>query len=202
MSVEKRTAGKAAVHGIDLETHEAFVDQVAADPEASTVTFSATGTTEDVANHTLATVGEFMMGDEKMGTNRAHTVELGLPAELEEAMGYVDVTDRCEAVEMALAGLTACINGTIELNAMREGIDVEDVTTTVSVPLDTRVLFGIQDVDKAGEMLGDLEIEVQVTGTDLSEADVERIKTFPQRSPVFNLLTRANPSEPTVHVST
>ncbi|WP_435320098.1 OsmC family protein [Haloarchaeobius sp. TZWSO28] len=190
------------VQGIDQPTHDAFVDWVEANPAAATIEFSATGTTEDVAVHTEATIGEFVMGDEAKGADREYTIEVGLPAEMEDAMGFTDPVDRCEAVELALAGLTACINGTVQLNAMREGIAVEDVTTSVSVPFDPRVLLGIHDEDRAGEMLGDLDIEVQVTGTDLSEADIERIKTFPKRSPVFTLLTGAHPAKPTVHVAT
>ncbi|WP_439028197.1 OsmC family protein [Haloarchaeobius sp. DT45] len=189
-------------HGIDRAAHDSFVDWVEEHPAEATIEFSATGTTEDVAVHTESTIGEFVMGDETKGTDRNYTMAVGLPAEVEEAMGYTDPMDRCEAVELALAGLTACINGTIQLNAMREGIAVEDVTTTVSIPFDPRVLLGVHDTDRAGEMLGDLDIEVQVTGSNLSEADIERIETFPQRSPVFNLLTRSHPTEPTVHVST
>ncbi|WP_435360117.1 OsmC family protein [Haloarchaeobius sp. DFWS5] len=206
MPIEKKatpTEEKTHVeHGIDLPAHMAFIDWVEDHPAEATVEFKATGTTSTVAGHTESTVGEFVMGDQPKGTDREHTIEFGLPAELEEAMGFTEVSDHCEAVEAALAGLTACINGTIEYNAIREGIAVEDVTTTVAVPVDTRVLLGIHDVDRADEMLGDLSIEVQVTGTDLTEAEIDRIKTFPQRSPVFNLLTRAHPSEPAVHVAT
>ncbi|WP_267641552.1 OsmC family protein [Haloarchaeobius amylolyticus] len=190
------------VQGIDRAAHDTFVDWVAENPAAATIEFSATGTTEDVAVHTKSTIGEFVMGEEARGHDREYTIDVGLPAEMEDAMGYVDPVDRCEAIELALAGLTACINGTVQLNAMREGIAVEDVTTTVSVPFDPRVLLGIHDEDRAAEMLGDLDVEVQVTGADLSEADIDRIKSFPRRSPVFNLLTRAHPTEPTVHVAT
>ncbi|WP_331236542.1 OsmC family protein [Natronorarus salvus] len=112
-----------------------------------------------------------------MGEERDHTLEFGLPPELEEAMGYLEPTDRYEAIEAALAGLTACINGTIAYNALREGIGVEEVSTTVRAPVDLRLLFGIHDTDRAGEMFEELVIDVDVTGADLSDEEVDRIES-------------------------
>lgn len=184
-------------HGVDVGKHLEFIEWVEANPEAATLEFRASGTTEDVANRTTATVGEWDLGGEEMGEDREHAFELGLPPELEEAMGYLEPTDRYEAIETALVGLSACINGTIVYNAIREGIDVEDVTTTVRAPADLRMLFGIHDVDRAGEMYGELEIDVEVSG-DLTEAEKAAVREFPKRSPVYTLVTLEQPNRPRV----
>ncbi|WP_246084371.1 hypothetical protein [Salinadaptatus halalkaliphilus] len=117
-------------HGVDAGDHHEFIEWVDANPDAARVEFRATGDTEAVANRTTATIGDWALGGEEMGAERNHTLEFGLPPELEAAMGYVEPTDRYEAIEGALAGLTACLNGTIVYNAIREGIDIENSRST------------------------------------------------------------------------
>jgi hypothetical protein len=187
-------------HGISVDEYGDFIDWMGDNPQEATIEFRATGDAEEAANRTSATIGEWSLGGEEMGQSREYTLEFGLPEELEGAMGFVESTDRYEAIEGALAGLTACINGTIAFNAVREGIDVDDIHTTVRVPVDLRVLFGIHGPDRADEMFGDLEIDVEVTGENLSESDVSRIESYPYRSPVYNLLTLSHPSDPDVSV--
>lgn len=199
MATEGQRRG-AVKYGVDVAKHHEFVDWLREHPDDGTLEFRATGASEDVANRTTATIGDVGMGSEDVGRHRDHTLQFGLPAELEAAMGYTDARDRYEAVEGALAALTACINGTVQFNALREGVDVESVTTTVRVPVDLRVLFGIHDLDRADEMYGGLEIDVEVTGENLSDEDIKRVSEYPRRSPVYNLVTGAHPSDPDVIV--
>ncbi|SFS91555.1 OsmC family protein [Halostagnicola kamekurae] len=186
-------------HGVDAGRHLEFVDWLEANPEDGMLEFRATGVTEEVANRTTATIGDWALGGEEMGDDREHVLEFGLPPELEEAMAYVEPTDRYEAIEGALAGLTACINGTVVYNAIREGMNVEEVTTTVRAPVDLRMLFGIHDIDRAHDMYGELEIDVNVTG-DLTTAEQSMIREFPKRSPVYNLVTLEHPNRPNVQL--
>ncbi|SFB72230.1 OsmC-like protein [Halobiforma haloterrestris] len=186
-------------HGLDAGEYLEFIDWLEANPEEGTVEFRASGVTEEVANRTTATIGDWVLGGEEMGEDREHVFELGLPPELEEAMAYVEPTDRYEAIEVALAGLTACINGTIVYNAIREGIDVEEVTTTVRAPVDLRVLFGIHDAERAHDMFGELEMDVKVTG-DLTAEERSMVRGFPARSPVFNLVTLEHPIRPNTEI--
>lgn len=186
-------------YGVDVSGHREFIDWMAEHPDDATLEFRATGVGEETANRTTATIADFGLGGEDAGGRRDHTLRFGLPVELEEAMAYTDAVDRYEAIEGALAGLTACINGTIQFNALREGVDVEGVTTTVRIPTDLRLLFGVHDLDRADEMFGDLAIDVDVTG-DLTDEELERVREYPYRSPVYNLVTGAHPSDPNVTV--
>ena len=188
------------VHGVDVDEHLDFIDWMAANPDDAVISFRASGVAEDAANRTTASIGEWGLGGDEMGESREHELRFGLPPELEESMGFVDPRDRYEAIEGALAGLTACINGTIVFNALREGIAVDDVTTHVRIPTDLRLLFGIHDPDRADEMFDEPRIEVTVTGQNLSDEDVAAIREFPKRSPVYNLVTLAHENEPTVDV--
>jgi len=188
-------------HGVDVADHLEFIDWVADNPEEAKVEFRAAGVAEDVANRTTATIRGFGLGGEDMADDREHVLEFGLPPELEEAMAIEEPTDRFEAIEGALAGLSACINGTVVCNAIREGIDVEDVSTHVSIPTDLRVFLGIHDLDMAEEMYEEPRIEIEVTGGDLSDEDRAKIAEYPKRSPVYRLITDAQPNdyEVTVH---
>lgn len=186
--------------GIRVDDHLKFIDWMKENPDEAMIEFRATGVAEDVANRTIATIGEWGLGGEEMGATREHTLEFGLPRELEEAMAYVEPTERYEAVEGALAGLTACINGTIAFNAIREGINVDEVSTQVRAPIDLRMLFDVHGVDKADEMYGELQIDVTVTGTDMTDTEIEKVKTYYERSPVYTLVTLAHPNEPSVTV--
>jgi uncharacterized OsmC-like protein len=200
MASEDPQTQRDVQHGVDVEAHEEFIEWLAANPEDGRLEFRATGTAEDVTNRTTATIDEWSLGGEEKGRNRDHELRFGLPSELEESMGFTDPGERYEAIEGALASLTACINGTVVLNAIRDGIPVEDVRTRVTVPTDLRVLFDIHDVDRADEMFEEPEIEVEVTGDDLSDEDVERVSEYPKRSPVYTLVTLAHPNAPDVSV--
>ena len=189
-------AEENVMYGVDVGGHQDFIEWFAENPAEAQIEFRASGTAEDVVNRTTATIGSWSLGGNEMGQDRDHKLHFGLPTELEEAMAYTDVEDRYEAIETALAALTACINGTIGYNALRKGLEIEDVTTTVRIPVDLRVLFGIHGVDKAAEMYGDLEIDVEVTAPNLSDEEMEMVREFPKRSPVYNLLTREHPSTP------
>jgi hypothetical protein len=70
----------------------------------------------------------------------------------------------------------------------------------VRAPVDLRMLFGIHGVDRADEMYGELQIDVDVTGTGLSDDDVEKVKEYYRRSPVYTLVTLAQPNQPNVTV--
>jgi len=189
-------------HGVDVSDHLEFIDWMASNPEAAAVTFSATGTSEDVINRTTATISEWELGGERMGEDRDHSFEFGLPPEIEEAMGYTAPEDRYESIETALAALTTCINGTIGYNAVRDGLAFEDVETTVTVPVDLRVLFGIHDTDRADEMYGDIQLEVTVTAPDLSPEEIKQLSTYPSRSPTYNLIMGAQTDEIDLTVNT
>ncbi|MFD1641384.1 OsmC family protein [Halohasta litorea] len=200
MATEEHTPETS--HGINVGSHLEFIDWMASNPDDAAVTFSATGTSEDVINRTTATISEWELGGERMGEDRAHPIRFGLPPEIEEAMGYTELEDRQESIEVALAALTACINGTIGYNAVREGLDFDEVETRVSVPVDLRVLFGIHDVDRADEMYGDIHLEVTVTAPDLSPEEIKQLSTYPARSPTYNLIMGAQTDEIDLTVNT
>ena len=59
------------------------------------------------------------------------------------------------------------------------------------------MLFGIHDVDRAHEMYGELEIDIEVTG-ELTADERTAVRGYPKRSPVYTLVTLEHPNRPNV----
>lgn len=59
------------------------------------------------------------------------------------------------------------------------------------------MLFGSHDVDRAHEMYGELEIDVEVTG-ELTAKERMAVRDYPKRSTVYTLMTLEQPNRPNV----
>ena len=187
-------------HGVDVADHLAFVEAAEDDHALVSFTFGATGSNDDAVNRTTATIDDYTHAGEDHGADRGHELHFGLPTGVEEGLGFTDPADRYEAIEGALAGLTACINGTIQFNALRDGIQVDGVETRVTIPTDLQVLFGLKDAEQSDEVFGEPSIDVEVHGTDLDDEDVAAIEGYYRRSPVWALVTHDHPNDPDVSV--
>jgi hypothetical protein len=140
------------------------------------------------------------MGGEEGGASRDYTLHVGVPGEFEANVGFVEPVDRMESVEVALGALTTCITNTISQAALVEGIDVEHITTSVSVPIDLRVFLGVLPTEERETIIGTPEIDIEIEGRGLGKADRERLAAMVDRSPMYALVTLAHPTEPTVTV--
>jgi uncharacterized OsmC-like protein len=189
-------------HGVDLEQYPDFIDHGRRNPEDLLLGLGAKGIAEGRAMHTLAKVGDYTYGgDDIERETRDYTFQLGAFKEVEADAGFVDPGDRPEPVEMALAALTGCINATLGIVAMENEIELDGLETDVSVTLDPRAFFGIEDAERAGDVYDDLEIEVDISGPGLTENDAETLRKGVARSPVFNLVSDSRELSPEVRVT-
>ncbi|MFB6165350.1 MAG: OsmC family protein [Haloarculaceae archaeon] len=192
-------------HGVDVEALAAFLEFAEANPEAVQFGLEATGEYEGRAIHTKATTGPYTLGGERIDrAAREYTYHLGGHREVEDAVGFVDPTDREEVIELALAALSGCINAAVSMSALLRGIDLEGLETTVRIDWDPFVFLGLADVHGADgdpvDMFGDLEVEIVVDG-DLDEADRQYLEESVGRSAIFNLVTLSHESRPTVRLA-
>ena len=135
MASEATTETESTVErGLDVEQYRAFIEFVRENPDAARGELRAVGEYEGTAYHTATHFGPFVMGGEEGGSSRDYTLHVGVPGEFEANVGFVEPVDRMESVEVALGALTTCITNTISRAALVEGIDVEHVATSVSVP--------------------------------------------------------------------
>ena len=203
MSTDTRSPEKQPVHGIDVAAHEEFLAFAEENPEAVQFVLSAVGTDEGRVLHTRSKTQSYSLGGQEIDRfGREYTQHFGGHKEVEEHVGFVDPTDREEAIEVALAALTGCINGSISLSAVQSGVDIDDLETTVSVDFDPSVFLGLEEVNDADgaptNMYGDLQIDVRVSGADIDDEILDRIRGWVNRSPVYNLMTHGHEATPQV----
>ena len=203
MSTTTQPQAKQPVHGIDTAAHEEFLTYAEENPEAVQFVLSAVGTDEGRVLHTRSQTQSYMLGGQEFDrVARGYTHHFGGHKEVEEAVGFVDPTDREEAIEVALAALTACINGSISLSAVQAGVDIDELQTTVSVEFDPSVFLGLEaprDADGTPtDMYGDLRIDIRIAGEDLDDDVLDRVGEWVSRSPVYNLMALGHEAAPQV----
>lgn len=118
--------------------------------------------------------------------------DYGAWAAVEDVIGYENPEDKIEPVETALSSLAACLNVAVSANGLAEGIELDDLKTTVNTSVDPSMLFGVQDVEEAQACLKGVEANIEVDGEDLTEEDLEKIREMSRRSPVHTLVSSEN----------
>jgi hypothetical protein len=183
-------------HGLDIQKFRDFCGFAKENPRDVMFDLEATGVAEDRAVHTLATTGAYSVGGQRIDRlARRYSYHFGAHKEVEEALGFVEPTDRKEVIEVALAALTGCINAVISVGAAVRGIDLRAVQTDVQVSWDPAVFLYARDAEKEGQLVnqfGDLQIELTLTGDSLSKDDVTFLEKTVKRSAVFNLIASAH----------
>jgi uncharacterized OsmC-like protein len=191
---ETKTAGSTVVKGLDIGKFHTMTEELRAHPEYADVEFRARVESEDVVYHSTARIGPFSIADEEYGQTRDHVLHLGVPVELQAEV--VSPVDRIEPVELALAGMADCVTGTIAVYAAINGIEVDEIRTSVHAPLSLLVFAGVKDLDKRDEIYGQITIDVELEGKNLTEADRDLLATEAMRSPALNLIALAHDIEP------
>lgn len=184
--------------GIDLAKFHQIVQDIRTNPAHGRVEFRAMGESEEMVYHSTARVGPFMAAGQEFGQTREYVFHLGLPVELQGDVEHP--VDRIEPVELALAGLSDCIIGTIAMHALVNGINIEHISTTVRAPLNLQVLLGIDGVDKRDQIYGKIEIDVEIKGPNLTEKQRIFLSEQTKRSPVFNLVALAQEMDTTIRI--
>lgn len=190
--------------GVDMERLEAFLEFAEENPDEVQFELEATGVYEGRAIHTKASTGPYTLGGREIDrVAREYTTHFGGHREVEDAVGFVDPTDRREVIESALAALSGCLNAAISMSALAKGIDLEELETAVRIEWDPFVFLHLEDVEGEDgdpvDMFGDLQVEFEVAG-DLDEDDLRYIEESAGRSAVYNLMTLAHHCEPTARL--
>jgi uncharacterized OsmC-like protein len=206
VSTNTQPQEKQPVHGIDVAAHEEFLAFASEHPEAIQFVLSAVGTDEGRVLHTRSKTQSYSLGGQEIDRfGREYTQHFGGHKEVEAHVGFVDPTDREEAIEVALAALTGCINGSVSLSAVQAGVDIDELETTVTVDFDPSVFLGLAEPNDADgtptNMYGDLRIDIRVSGENLDDETLDRIRGWVSRSPVYNLLTLGHDASPRVSLA-
>lgn len=188
----------SASKGIDLAKFDLMVQDIRANPAHGRVEFRATGESEEMIYHSTARIGPFKAAGQEFGQTRQYVLHLGLPVELQGEVKHP--VDRIEPVELALAGLSDCIIGTIAMHALLNEINIEHISVAVRAPLSLQVLLGIDGLDKRDQTYGNIKIDVEIEGPDLTEKQREFLSEQTKRSPVFNLVALGHEMDTTLSI--
>lgn len=190
--------------GVDLEALEQFVEFATENRADVQFELEAIGEYEGRGAHTVATTGPYTLGGERIDRPaRRYSYHFGAHKEVEGALGFVDPTDREEASEVVLAALTGCINTAVSASALVRGIELDELVTRVSIEWDPSVFLHIAEPLTGGAptpQFSNLQVELIVSGSGLTEDDLEYLRYSVNRSAVYNLLTTTNATAPTIKV--
>lgn len=187
-------------HGVDIDKFGAFAEYAAENPDEVHLGLGARSTYEGACAHSLATMDAYTLGTETIEREtREYTIPYGGWKEVLDAGGWVGATDRMEPIEVALSALASCINVGITINALANGVDIEELHTHVQTDFDPAVLFGLADLDKSASVFENTTAEVEITGENL---DAEQIDAWAQRAPVYALVSLAQEIDLTVNTAT
>lgn len=202
MSTTERTTDVR--QGVDVSKFQAFRDYARTHPDEVQFVLEARGVHEGRVAHTRATTGPYVLGGQRIDRPaRRYVHHLGAHKEVEEALGFVQATDREEATEVVLAALTSCINTAVSSSAVSRAIELTRLETHVSVEWDPFVFLHLRESDEEGGLVRQfhgLKIKLVVDGVDLTEDDRAYLERSIRRSAVFNLLTLGHASAPVVEL--
>lgn len=190
------TDDQKVTHGVDVEKLEEFADYAAEHPDEVQLGLGARSTYEGTCAHSLATMDSYTLGDETIvRETREYTIPYGGWKEVLDAGGWVGATDRMEPIEVALSALASCINVGITINAVANGIDIEQLQTRVRTDFDPGVLFSLKDLNEADSVFENLTAEIEIEGEDLNK---DQIDEWARRAPVYTLVSLAQDVELTI----
>jgi hypothetical protein len=191
--------------GVDVSKLQQFRRHAQAHPQEVQFVLEASGSYEGRVAHTRARTGPYTLGGQRIDRMARESVShMGAHKEVEEALGFIEPTDRDEATEVVLAALTACINAVISASAVVRGIEISRLETKVAIGWSPFVFLHLSEPVEHGELINqfqNLEIDIEVAGEGLTDADRDYLQGSVARSAVFNLLSLAHASSPTVRLT-
>ena len=196
--LDKQVSTGPVSKGLNLAKYNQIVQDVRNNPAHGRLEFRATGESEEMVYHSTARIGPFIAAGQELGQTRQYVLHLGLPYEIQEDVEHP--VDRIEPVELALAGLSDCVIGTVAVHALVNGINVEKISATIRAPLSLQVLLGIDGLDKRDQMYGKIKVSVEIDGPDLTEEQRVFLSEQVKRSPVFNLVALAHEMDTSLNI--
>ena len=184
------------VNGMDLDKLETFRASIKDNP--ITLGLEVKGTWEGHSGRSTVHIGPYRLGNDRIERpTRHYSASYGAWKEVEEALGFVDPTDRAEPLEMALSAVAACLTNSIALNAPRLGIPLKGLEIKVACDIDPSMLFQVKGPESHTDCMPRITTEVTAQG-DLTDEQLETIQQLISNSPVHGMLEYSNKMVSTV----
>jgi uncharacterized OsmC-like protein len=179
---------KATVrNGVDVTALGATIGAIRQQPELAQFKFRAHNQW-DTGAHNVATVEDFYGTGQEMEHKQPFTLHADEPAVL---LGE----DRAaNAPEHVLAGLSACLTGTLAYHGAARGLSFESIESEYEGDIDLHGFLGLDPNVRPG--FREIRVKFRVKG----DADEATIRELLRRSPVYDTL--ANPVKIKIEVET
>lgn len=186
-------------YGFDVDKLEGFNKHAAENPNDVLLGISAKTIWEGEGGGSLGKIGPWeLAGQAVEKPTRDFSIQFGAWKEVEDAIGVAGARDRIEPVEAALAAMCSCVNYAVALNAARENVDIEGLEVTANAKVDPRVLLGVVSAEEAASCLQSVDMDIKVTGENVSSETRQKVQEMAARSPVHSLISYANNVNTTV----
>ena len=196
------TTDVAMFPGIEIETLEGFVTAMTNSPNDFILGLEAKTVWEGHAGKSLGRIGPWeLAGNRIEKESRDFSIQFGAWKEVEDAFGVVGAHDRVEPVEVALAAMCGCVLWAICINSAREDVRFETLRVRAAIKVDPRVLFGILPIEDATSCLQNVDLQIDVTGDEVTEETRRKIAEMANRSPVHSMIKYANTMTTTVNAN-
>lgn len=165
-------------NGVNVTALGATVNAIRQQPELAQFKFRARNRW-DTGAHNVATVDKFYGTGQEMEHKQPFTLHADEPAVL------LGEDQGANATELVLAGLSACLTGTLVYHSASRGLNLESIESEYEGDID---LHGFLDLDPSVRPgYREIRVKLRVKG-DPDEATIQELL---RRSPVFDTL--ANP---------
>jgi uncharacterized OsmC-like protein len=178
---------ETVLNGVNVTRLEQTIDAIRQTPELAHFKFRARNQW-DQGIHTVATISDFY------GTCQELEHKAPFVLDADEPTVLLGGDTGAGAAEYVLAGLSACLTGTLAYHASARGLKLEDIQSEYEGDVDLR---GFLDLDpKVRNGFREIRVKFKVKG-DLDEATVRELLS---KSPVYDTL--ANPVSIKIEVET
>ena len=171
------------INGVDTEGVINLATNISQDEDYGKFTFRATNQWINGARSHSFIQGFFAGGKENTERREPHVVNADQPVFL----GGENTAPN--PVEHLLHALDSCLTVTLVFHAAVQGIHVEAIETSSEGDMNARGFFGIsENVDKGYK-------QIRVNMRVKSDADVDTLTTLAMYSPVYEMISKAVPTE-------
>ena len=165
-------------NGVNVTALGATVNAIRQQPELAQFKFRARNQW-DTGAHNVATVDEFYGTCQKMAHKQPFIMHADEPAVL------LGEDQGANATEFVLAGLSACLTGTLAYHAASRGLNLETIESEYEGDIDLHGFLGLDPNVRPGYR--EIRVKFRVKG----DADEATIQELLSKSPVYDTL--ANP---------
>ena len=177
------------LNGVSVTKLFQTVGAIKANPDIADFNFRAKGKWVN-GGHNMTTINDFY------GACQTHTRKQPFVFEKDEPPVLLGEDHGANPVEYALAALNGCLTTSLIYHAAAQGVNIEEVETTLSGDLDLHGFLGMDESIRNG--YEKIQVNFRIKSNAPEEKLRELVGLAQKRSPVFDIISHPTPVEVTM----